>query len=314
MPVSREPASLSVVLPCFNEEESIAEMYSQLKTVLTPLNIPYELLFVDDGSVDSTWQILSGIAQKDPLVRALQFSRNFGQQLAYRAGLDAAEGQLVITMDSDLQDPPSLIPSLIAEWRRGADIVYAQRKSRQHDALSKRFFASCFYRIIPKFTEFSIPHHVGEFRLMDRRVVEVIRTMNERRPFMRGMVAWTGYQSALVPYERPVRFAGVTKFPFRKSLALGLDAMVGFSSIPLKAALPFGCVSGGLAFLGLLLCVVVGAAALHFWSCFLWFLLSVHFIFLGVLGSYLSQIADQSNSRPLYIVASSLNARHAETK
>lgn len=306
----RKPALISVVLPCFNEQETIVEMHRQLSLSLQGIGAPYEIIFVDDGSVDRTWTIISELALVDPNLYAYRFSRNFGQQLAYRAGLDGARGDVVITMDSDLQDPPVLIPELLSKWQKGADIVYAQRRSRAHDSWSKRFFATNFYRLIPYFTDFSIPYHVGEFRLMDRRVVEVIKTMNERRPFMRGMVAWTGYPSALVPYDRPMRFAGATKFPFRKSLALAFDALVGFSSLPLRAALPLGVLS-------LVLSTVVSVFMLFAWildlvsgfgfavAC-LWCLISLNLLFVGILGRYLAQIADQSNSRPLYIISESI--------
>lgn len=303
---------LSVVLPCFNEAETIAEMHRQLSASLTQIGVPYEIFFVDDGSVDSTWSQISQLSARDSRVRGLRFSRNFGQQLAYRAGLDVAQGDVVVTMDSDLQDPPALIASLLEEWKNGADIVYAQRRDRSHDSWSKRFFATNFYRLIPLFTEFSIPYHVGDYRLMDKRVVSVIRTMNERRPFMRGMVAWTGYPSALVPYDRPARFAGSTKFPFRKSLALAFDGLVGFSSVPLRAALPIGVISLALAKLCLAVLIVCWfykiASGYSIALTLLWALLSVNLIFIGVLGRYLAQISDQSNSRPLYIVSEMRNA------
>lgn len=310
MPV-RKPDLISAVLPCFNEQETIVEMHRQLSASLQEIGLPYEIIFVDDGSRDLTWSIISELAQHDAHLFAFRFSRNFGQQLAYRAGLDVARGDVVITMDSDLQDPPTLIPELLSNWSSGADIVYAQRRSREHDSWSKRFFATNFYRLIPCFTDFSIPYHVGEFRLMDRRVVEVIKTMNERRPFMRAMVAWTGYPSALVPYDRPVRFAGTTKFPFRKSLALAFDALVGFSSLPLRAALPLGVASFSVSlFVSLIMTFawtmgLVSGFGLVL-AC-LWCLISLNLLFIGVLGRYLAQISDQSNSRPLYIVAESLN-------
>jgi dolichol-phosphate mannosyltransferase len=245
--------------------------------------------------------------ERDPRVRAVDFSRNFGHQIAISAGLDHARGDAVIIIDSDLQDPPEVIPELIARWRAGAEVVYAQRATRHGETKFKLLTAAAFYRLIARITSVDIPRDTGDFRLLDRRVVETLITMREHHRFMRGLSVWVGFRQEAVRYERQQRFAGETKYPLHKMIRFSLDAITSFSHVPLQLATTFGFVLAGLSLLGILIAIalrvitgaIVGQASTLILVLFLG---GIQLIFLGIIGEYLGRIYDEVRARPLYIV------------
>ncbi len=306
----------SVVAPVYNEEESLPAFYARVVAVMETLGEPFELTLVDDGSHDRSWEIMRGLAQRDSRVRVVRFSRNFGHQMALSAGLEYARGQAVILLDADLQDPPEVIPQLIARWRTGAEVVYARRVSRRGETLFKRLTAATFYRLMRRLTSVPIPADTGDFRLLDRRVVDTLTAMREQHRFLRGLSAWVGFQQVAIPYERQQRFAGVTKYPLLKMLRFSLDAITGFSYAPLELATTAGFLLAGLSLLG-----VVAAAALRLFDIaiqgqastliLVLFLGGVQLIFLGILGEYLGRIYDEVRQRPLYIVREAIGGDSA---
>ena len=225
---------LAVVAPCYNEEAGLPEFVRQVKAVCGQLGAPYEIVLVNDGSRDRTLAVALDLASQDPTIRVVNLLRNFGHQAAVTAGLDVAEGDVVVLIDSDLQDPPAVIAEMIAAWKAGADVAYGQRRTREGETAFKLFTAKVFYRLLRWMTRSDIPADTGDFRLMDRRVVDVLRSMRERHRFIRGMVSWVGGRQVAVPYDRKPRFAGETKYPFRKMAAFALDAITSFSVVPLR--------------------------------------------------------------------------------
>jgi dolichol-phosphate mannosyltransferase len=297
----------SIVAPVFNEEETLPHFYERIVKVMEQLGESFELLLINDGSRDRSYRIMQELHERDPRVHAIDFSRNFGHQIAISAGLDHAKGQAVIIMDSDLQDPPEVIPELAARWKEGVEVVYAQRASRVGESRFKLLTASAFYRLISRITSVNIPRDTGDFRLMDRRVVEVLITMREQHRFMRGLSAWVGFRQEAVQYARQERFAGETKYPLSKMIRFSMDAITSFSHVPLKLATTFGFFLAGLSLLG----IIVAAIARIFFGVItgqastlvlVLFLGGVQLIFLGILGEYLGRIYDEVRSRPLYIV------------
>lgn len=230
----------SVVAPIFNEEENLPELYRRVKETLTQLRKPWELILVDDGSSDNSSALMRALAKKDKRVRPIIFARNFGHQVAVTAGLDYSRGDAVIVIDSDLQDPPELILDMAKKWQEGYEVVFAVRAEREGESWFKLWTASAFYRLIYRITDVKIPLDAGDFRLMDRKVVNVMNSMRERHRFLRGMSAWVGFKQIGVEYKRSARIAGETKYPFRKMLRLALNAVTGFSYFPLQVATFFG--------------------------------------------------------------------------
>jgi dolichol-phosphate mannosyltransferase len=269
----------------------------------------WELILVDDGSLDGSVELIRQLAEQDPRVRPVIFARNFGHQIGITAGLDYSRGQAVIIMDSDLQDPPEVILDLIAKWREGYEIVFAVRAEREGEGWFKLFTASLFYRLIARITDVDIPLDAGDFRLMDRKVITVLNKMRERHRFLRGMSAWVGFRQAGVPYRRAARFAGETKYPFRKMLKLAMNAITGFSYFPLQLATYVGFASAGLSIFSIPLVIalrllgtqqpLLGQATTLIAVLFLG---GVQLISLGILGEYIGRIYDEARGRPLYIV------------
>ncbi len=299
----------SIVAPIYNELENIPELYRRVKEVMSAAGGTWELLLVDDGSTDGSTEAIRTLAQEDPRVRPLIFARNFGHQVAITAGWDHARGKAVIIIDADLQDPPEVIPQLIAKWKEGYQVVYAVRTEREGETWFKKVTAAAFYRLIYRITDVKIPLDTGDFRLMDRKVVDVLKTMRERHRFPRGMSAWVGFKQVGVPYKRAARYAGVTKYPFKKMLKLALNAITGFSYFPLQLATYFGFISAGLAALAIPVVIVMRLLGSHFFEgqattlIAVLFLGGVQLISLGVLGEYIGRIYDEAKGRPLYILS-----------
>ncbi len=318
--MARERPRFSIVAPAYNEEEVLPEFYRRVRDVMDELGEPWELILINDGSQDNTLAVMRELHEKDPRVKVISFSRNFGHQLAITAGIDYAEGDAVIIIDADLQDPPEVIPELIEKWREGYDVVYAVRKERRGESWFKEWSAKLFYRLIYRITDVEIPRDTGDFRLMDRKVVETLRTLRERNRFMRGLSVWVGFKQTGVFYVREPRFAGETKYPLRKMLKFALDAITSFSYVPLQLATYFGFVIAGISMLGMIIVVIlrlttgyalVGQATTLVAVLFLG---GIQLIFLGIIGEYLGRIYDEVKARPLYIVAETMGFNDEEKK
>ncbi|HAU31282.1 MAG: Glycosyl transferase, family 2 [Desulfotomaculum sp. 46_80] len=299
----------SVIIPAYNEGAVINETYRRLKQVMKTLNEPYELLFVNDGSRDQTAEIIKGFAASDPSVKLLDFSRNFGHQIAITAGMDYARGDAVIIIDADLQDPPEVIPQMIDQWRQGYEIVYAKRSKRMGETFFKRTTAFLFYRILRALTEdINIPLDTGDFRLIDRKVCDAMRDIREKNRFVRGLVSWVGFRSTAIEYTREERFAGETKYPLKKMLRFSIDGVASFSYKPLKLAASFGLVVVAASFICLVVFltqILFSYSAVSCWPPLIACLLLLDgfiLIVLGVLGEYVGRIYDETKNRPLYIL------------
>ena len=297
---------LSVIIPMFNEEEICLRTYETLEKVLK--DVEHELLFVDDGSTDRTRELLLGAIPEGSANRVISFSRNFGHQAAFSAGLDQAKGDAVAIIDGDLQDPPELILDMLAKWREGWQVVYGQRRARAGEGLFKKLTAAGFYRSLRLFTSVDIPVDTGDFRLMDRVVVDVLKSLPERSRFLRGLVPWVGFRQTGILYDRAERTAGETKYPLKKMLKLAGDGIASFSSLPLRLSLWIGLVAAGLGGL-LAVWAVVSKFALDGtvpgWTSLLIavvFLGGVQLITIGVMGEYVGRIYDEVKQRPLYVL------------
>lgn len=305
---TRTPDSISVVIPCYNEEEVLDSLRLRLDGVLRPLGVPYEVVLVDDGSRDSTWLVLSRIQQEDPHYKVIRLSKNCGHQMALTCGLDHCNGEVVLIIDADLQDPPELLPTMIAKWQEGYDVVYGKRVRRAGEAPLKLFFAFAFYRVMRRLTGVDIPEDTGDFRLMDRRAVKALCQLREKHRFVRGMVSWIGFPQTFVAYDRAERYAGTTKYPFKKSLLLAIDAITSFSTAPLRVATYLGTVLAGLSALYILVVFVlhVGGHNLPGYTSMMAVMLllgGVELMVLGVIGEYIGRIFEQGQARPLYFVS-----------
>jgi glycosyltransferase involved in cell wall biosynthesis len=300
----------SIVAPVFNEEETLPEFYRRTRAVMDQLDGDCELILVFDGSRDRSPEIGRELRAQDPRVKLIIFSRNFGHQIAISAGIDYAEGDAVVIIDSDLQDPPEVIHDLVAKWKEGYQVVYAQRAKRRGETFFKLFTAALFYRIIRKLASIDIPPDTGDFRLIDRRVVLALRQVREHHRFMRGLSVWVGFKQTGILYERHERYAGTTQYPFRKMFKFALDAITGFSYVPLQLATTLGL---WISLLALIAIPIVAILRFVFGQEFfggqattliaVLFLGGVQLVFLGILGEYLGRIYDEVKNRPLYIVA-----------
>ncbi len=299
----------SIVLPIYNEEATIPEMYRRVSAVMNALDAPSEMILINDGSRDRSMELLRELHQSDPRVKVINFSRNFGHELALLAGLDAADGDAVIAMDSDLQDPPELIHQLVAKWHEGYDVVYAMRAKREGESFFKKFSASLFYRLIARLTDLQIPRDTGNFRLMDHKVVEALRQVREHHRFMRGISVWVGFKQVGVPFVRQERFAGETKYPLSKMVRLAISGITSFSYVPLQMATTAGFIFAGLALVAIPIVAILRLMGSDFFYGQATTLISVlllggvQLIFLGIIGEYLGRIYDEVKKRPLYIVA-----------
>ncbi|HUK11857.1 MAG TPA: glycosyltransferase family 2 protein [Thermoanaerobaculaceae bacterium] len=298
---------LSIVVPLLNEEGNLPELYRRLDATLSGLVASHEIVLVDDGSTDTTWSMIRDLAARDPRVKGVRFSRNFGHQMAFTAGLDHAGGSAVVIMDADLQDPPELIPELVARWREGYDVVYAVRAKREGETAFKLLTAAAFYRVLERVARIRIPVDTGDFRLMSRMAVDAFRRMPERHRFTRGMVSWIGFPQIGVSYVRAARHAGETKYPLRKMLRLASDAITSFSYVPLQLASWLGSAVTALSMLTLAGLAVSRLAGAHpggwsFGATALALLGGIQLLMVGALGEYVGRIHDQVKGRPLYLV------------
>ncbi len=299
---------ISVVVPCANEEEVLRETNRRLVAVLEGLSLNFELIYVDDGSTDSTPDLLRELQAHDDRVRVLRFSRNFGHQIAITAGLGHASGDAVVIIDADLQDPPEVISEFVGRWREGYDVVYGLRTERDGETAFKLWTAKAFYRFISRLSETSIPLDTGDFRLMDRRVTDALLRMPERDRFVRGMISWLGFSQMGVPYRRAPRLAGVTKFSLFKMVRFAMDGIVSFSTVPLRLATWTGFAASGLAILGILMALYerfFGIGLVKGWTSTViavLFVGGVQLICLGIIGEYIGRIYGESKGRPLYVV------------
>ncbi len=300
----------SIIAPVYNEEGNLRELYAQMKQTLDTTGEAWELVLVNDGSRDRSMEIMQALQQQDPRIKIVDFAKNFGHQLAVTAGLDYAQGDAVVIIDADLQDPPAVILQMIKQWKQGYQVVYAVRSERRGESWFKEFTAKAFYRIIYRITDVDIPLDTGDFRLMDRKVVDTLKTMRERHRFIRGMTSWVGFKQTGVEYVREERFAGETHYPFRKMFKFALDAITGFSYLPLQIATYAGFSIAGLSAVAAL--VVIYARLFLESKAFLGqattlvvvlFLGGIQLITLGIIGEYLGRIYDEVKGRPLYIVS-----------
>jgi glycosyltransferase involved in cell wall biosynthesis len=297
---------LSVIVPLYNEEEIVEKTFLTLEEELK--NIEHQIIFVNDGSKDRTREILEQLLQKTPYNELVNFSRNFGHQAAFSAGLQHAKGEAVVIIDGDLQDPPSLIHEMLAKWQEGYQVVYAQRHKRRGESLFKRFSAFCFYRIIHSLTNIEIPPDTGDFRLMDRVVVDQLNSLPERSRFLRGLVCWVGFKKTGILYDRAERTAGVSKYPLRKMIRLAFDGITGFSTTPLKISFLIGVLATIIAFgvfiWSILEKILFPETTVPGWASLMTaivFFGGIQLISIGILGEYIGRIYDEVKQRPLYI-------------
>jgi dolichol-phosphate mannosyltransferase len=306
----RELDLLSVVAPVYNEEETIGEFHRRVSEALAALE--FELIVIDDGSSDESPRLLAEIAATDPRVRVVTLSRNFGHQAAITAGLDHARGDVTVIIDADLQDPPELIPEMVARWREGFEIVYAVRRERAGETRFKLTTARWFYRLFGRVSKIPLEQNSGDFRLLGRTALESINAMRERARFLRGMTSWVGFQQTAVPYERDARYAGETKYPMRKMLRFSLDAISSFSNLPLQAATLLGFAFSCVAFIGIPVAIgfrIAGEFVPGVTTVLLVVLLlgGIQLITVGIIGEYLGRVYDEVKGRPLYIVSGTRN-------
>ena len=306
MTATARPA-LSVVAPCYDEQDALPEFVRRVGAVLDGLGGSSEIVLVDDGSRDRTWQVMTDAAAKDPRIVAVRLMRNHGHQLALTAGLTVCRGERILIIDADLQDPPELLADMMVLMDHGADVVYGQRRQREGDSLFKRATAAAFYRLIGRLTDVQIPLDAGDFRLITRRVLDLLIAMPERHRFIRGMVAWIGGKQVPLVYDRQARVAGESKYPLAKMVRFAADAITAFSVVPLMASMTIGWMMAAIGFAFFIYSIVgwLLGANLPGWTSLmaaLGLLGGMQFLMLGIIGAYLGRLYDQSKGRPLFMI------------
>ncbi|QNH62123.1 glycosyltransferase family 2 protein [Hymenobacter sediminicola] len=307
---------LSVIIPIYNEESNIPTLYDRLRGVLDPMGLRYEFIFINDGSRDKSLQLVQTLALRDDRVRFIDFSRNFGHQIAVTAGLDLAVGDAVVIIDADLQDPPELIVPLYQKLQEGYEVVYAKRRSRQGESAAKKLTAKLFYRLLASITNISIPVDTGDFRIISRKVVDALKQMPEQNKFIRGQISWIGYRQTYIEYDRAERAGGETGYTYRKMIRLALDGITGFSDAPLKAATVSGFIVSAVAFLVMIYTLYSRFVSGNYqpgWASLMvsiLFLGGVQLIAVGIIGEYIARLSANVRQRPLYII-SDTNITHA---
>ncbi len=299
---------LSIVIPIFNEEENIDSLINRLRTVVAQMQISCEYIFVNDGSKDNSFQLIKNLALADPAIKYIDFSRNFGHQIAVSAGLDLVAGDRVAIIDADLQDPPELIIEMFAKMDQGYEVVYAKRNNRNGESWLKKFTAKVFYRILKSITSVKIPVDTGDFRIIDRKVVNVLNQMPEHNKFLRGQISWIGFKQTYVEYDRKVRQAGSTGYTYKKMIRLALDGITSFSNFPLKVASICGFVVSGIAFMVMIYALYsryISKDYVEGWTSTIisvLFLGGIQLISIGIIGEYISRLSENARNRPLYII------------
>ena len=299
----------SIIVPIYNEQEVLPETNRRLTDVFKNLGEPYELIYINDGSRDNSLALIKGICDNDKNVRLISFSRNFGHMAAITAGMDFARGDAIIVIDADLQDPPEVLPEMIAEWRNGYDVVYGKRTTRKGENAFKKLTARIYYRLLRKLTNVDIPVDTGEFRLIDRKVCDVMKSLTEKNRYIRGLVSWVGFNQKAVEYVREERFAGETKYPLRKMIKLAFDGIASFSYKPLKLATGIGMIMSVCSFIYLLVVIFQRIFSVETvtqgWASTIAAILfsqGIVLMILGIIGEYIGRIFDELKGRPIYIV------------
>ena len=309
---------ISIVVPMYFEEEVAQECYNRITAVMNSNHYNYELVFVNDGSTDRTLEILEQLAMNDNRMKVISFARNFGHQIAVTAGIDYAKGDAIVIIDADLQDPPEVIPELVNKWLEGYDVVYAKRKKRKGETWFKLLTAKYFYKFLNYMSDIDIPKDTGDFRLIDRKVAAVFRKMTEKNRFVRGMFSWIGFSQTYIEYERDERFAGETKYPFKKMIKFASDGIIAFSSKPLKLVMTLGSASVLVSIIVLLYSILTrlfGHEVQPGWASIMvaiTFFSGIQLLGLGIVGQYIARIYDESKNRPIYIVKDVYNIENEE--
>lgn len=301
---------LSIIIPIYNEEGNLSKLYDRLTKVAHTLNVSYELIFINDGSADNSLALIVAIANEDKHVKFINFSRNFGHQIAVSAGIDNCLGEAVAIIDADLQDPPELIGDLYNKMKEGYHVVYARRKSRTGESFIKKFTAKMFYRILAKITSIKIPIDTGDFRIMHRKIVDVLKQMPEQQKYLRGQIAWAGFNQTYIMYDRDERYSGETGYTYKKMMRLALDGITGFSNLPLKFATVAGFIVSGITFIISLYALYARFVSKDFvpgWTSLILavlFIGGVQLISIGIIGEYMSRLSTNVRNRPLYVIHS----------
>jgi dolichol-phosphate mannosyltransferase len=299
---------LSIIIPIYNEEGNIDKLINRLRAVVADLNTETEFVFINDGSRDRSIELIKNLAKTDPRVKYINLSRNFGHQIAVTAGLDKCTGDRIVIIDADLQDPPELIADMARKMDEGYEVVYAKRKARKGESFLKKFTAKLFYRILKSITSVNIPVDTGDFRIMDRKIVDVLKQMPEQQKFLRGQISWIGFNQTYIEYERDERNAGETGYTYKKMIRFALDGITSFSNFPLKFATACGFLVSGIAFIVMLYALYsrfVSKDYIEGWTSIIisvLFLGGIQLISIGIIGEYISRLSSNVRNRPLYIV------------
>jgi len=308
----------SVIVPLYNEDLVIKESYRRLKEVMDFVKENYEIIFMNDGSTDGTRDKVEKICSKDEKMKLVNFSRNFGHQVAITAGMDLAEGSAIIVIDADLQDPPEVIPKMIEKWKEGYEVVYGKRIKREGDSFFKKYTAKLFYRLLKSMTSVDIPVDTGDFRLIDRKVCDALKSLPERNRYVRGLVSWVGFKQTFVEISRQERFAGETKYPLNKMIKLALDGITSFSYKPLVIAGYLGCLTflvGLISLVSVIMKNFVNHTPILNFSLIIsinLFMFGLILASIGIMGQYIGRIFEESKARPNYIIASTVNYKKAD--